>query len=204
LNQSHATNESMQGKLFQTRSTGILRGLDRDDATELVMRHHYTHSVPSGKSHYLAFEEAIVIWSIPANCNIGVFLIGEPAIVWELSRLWAPNGHDRNLLSRAISFAVRQIVLLERPDLLVSYADPNVGHSGGVYRAASWIFHGQSEDTRMYRDSAGRMLARRAFHSGNRGMTKEQIEAAGYEELYMPGKLRFVKPISKKAKRIFQ
>lgn len=108
-----------------------LIGLDRSKAMEIICQNHYTRSVPSGKSHYIQFEDAIVVWSIPANKNIAKFILGWPGNVWELSRLWAPDGHAPNLLTRAISAAVKVVVRLEKPDALVSYADPNAGHQGG-------------------------------------------------------------------------
>ena len=181
----------------------MLLGQDRDFAAEVIRRSHYTHSVPSGKSHYVAFKDALVVWSIPANKNIAAFILGWPGNVWELARLWAPDGHEKNLLTQAISAAVEVIVRLERPDALVSYADPNAGHKGGVYRAASWIYHGKSEEVRTYRDSEGKTFARRAFHSGSKGMTKEVIEALGYLEMKLPGKERFVKPLTRRAKRFW-
>jgi hypothetical protein len=179
----------------------LLRGQDRDFAAGMICRHHYTHSIPSRASHYLSFREAIVVWSIPANKNLGEFILGFPCSVWELSRLWAPDGHEKNLLTQAISAAVDVIRRLEKPDVLVSYADPNAGHKGGVYRAASWIYHGRSEEARAYRDAQGQIIARRAFHSGNHGMKKSDIESIGYVELKLPGKERFIKPLSRRAKR---
>lgn len=82
-----------------------LIGLDRSKAMETICQNHYTRSVPSGKSHYVQFEDAIVVWTIPANKNIAKFILGWPDNVWELSRLWAPDGHAPNLLTRAISAA---------------------------------------------------------------------------------------------------
>ena len=178
-----------------------LTGPDRKAAVEEILANHYTHSVPAGKSYYLRFREAIVVWSIPANKNIGKFLLGWPANVWELARLYAPDGHEKNLLSRAISAGVAFIRKAERPDALVSYADPNVGHHGGVYRAASWIHHGTCDKTRMYQKD-GQTVARRAFHSGKKAMKKSEIEALGWTEIYQPGKHRFVKPLTHRAKKI--
>jgi hypothetical protein len=178
-----------------------LKGTELEHAQATILRHHYMHSVPSGKSIYVAYETALVVWSIPANCNIGKFLLWEGAKVWELSRLWAPDGHHPALLTMAISAAIGIINAIERPALLVSYADPNAGHTGGVYRAASWIFDGQTDSIRMYsRD--GSEVPRRAFHSGSRGLTKAQIEALGFVEVYRPGKYRFIKPLSHRAKRV--
>jgi len=178
-----------------------LAGRDREHAAAVIRAHHYTRSVPSGKSHYLQCGDAIVVWSIPANNNIARFVLGWPGNVWELSRLWAPDGHEKNLLTRAISAAVDAIRRLENPDALVSYADPNAGHKGGVYRAASWIYHGKSEEVRTYRGPDGNTVARRAFHSGKTGMKKAEIEAMGYTELKLPGKQRFVKPLTREARK---
>ena len=179
----------------------LLLGDERLRAQETIKSNHYTRSVPSGKSHYMQFNTAIVVWSIPANKNLAKFILGWNGVVWELSRLWAPDGHENNLLTQAISAAVRLIIKIERPDALVSYADPNAGHKGGVYRAASWLYHGKSEEVRVYRGPCGTTVARRAFHSGRRGLRKSEIEALGYKEEKMTGKERFVRPISRRATR---
>jgi len=53
-----------------------------------VRQNHYAGSVPSGKSFYFEFEDAIVVYSIPAN-RIAQGLLGKPNAVLELARLWA-------------------------------------------------------------------------------------------------------------------
>jgi len=179
----------------------ILVGKDRIEAIKTIRTNHYTHSVPSGKSHYIRYGAALVVWSIPANKNISKFILGVPGNVWELSRLWAPDGHAPNLLTKAISAAVKIIIKLENPDALVSYADPNAGHTGGVYRAASWIYHGKSEEVRTYRSPDGQTFARRSFHSGKKGMRKAEIEAMGFKEIKLPGKERFVRPLTRWARK---
>jgi hypothetical protein len=175
-----------------------------EEIKKIIIENHYTHSIPSGKSHYFKFEDAVIIFSIPANMNINRFLGCEN--VWELSRLWAPDGHRKNLLTQAISWAVTQLRLVEPTvDALVSYADPNRGHEGFVYRAASWVYLGQCEESRVYRRlSDGRLFPRRSFHSGSRGLKKNEIENLGYQQLKLPGKHRFVKGLSKKTRNIFR
>jgi hypothetical protein len=179
----------------------ILQGNERAEAIKMIKNNHYTHSVPSGKSYYMKFRDAIIVWSLPANKNIAKFILGWNGSVWELTRLWAPDGHDRNLLTQAISQATRRLIEIECPDAVVSYADPNAGHLGGVYRAASWIAHGQSEENRVYRGPDGRTIARRAFHSGSKFLRKHEIERLGYVQLNLPGKYRFVRFLSKRARR---
>ena len=62
----------------------VVTGTDRDNVAQTIRDRHYTHSVPSGKSHYIVtfrnplVYEAVVIWSIPANKNIANFVMGGP------------------------------------------------------------------------------------------------------------------------------
>jgi len=172
-----------------------------EDARRTIIASHYTHSWPSGKTVVFNFEDALIVFSIPANYMVSRWLIGIPNRVWELTRLWAPDGHRPNLLTQAIAHGVREIHKLRVADALISYADPNVGHSGGVYRAASWTFLGQSEESRAYRGADGQILSRRKFHSGRAGMTKAQILALGFTELKLPGKLRFARPLTRIGRR---
>lgn len=169
---------------------------------EKIISFHYTKSWPSGKSFVYEFEEAIVVISIPANCKVAGWFGAGKNRVWELTRLWAPDGHRPNLLTEAISFAVTGFKKQNAADILVSYADPNVGHSGGVYRAASWIFLGQSEESRAYRNSKGDVVSRRKFHSGSRALKKAEILAKGYTQLKLPGKLRFARGLTRTGKRL--
>ncbi len=167
----------------------------------LIERDHYTHSVPSGKSHYFYWKGAIVCFSIPANMNLGRFILKRECVCWELSRLWAKDGHQKNLLTEAIAKAIRGLKLVESGiEVLVSFADPNVGHEGFVYRAASWIYTGRSEDPRGYVDAQGDFYPRRKFHAGDKGMSKAEIEAAGYTQVFRAGKHRFVKGLTSRAR----
>lgn len=171
------------------------------DAKNTICDCHYTHSWPSGKSWVYRFEDAIVVISIPANYNVARWLGCPNNRVWELTRLWAPDGHRPNLLTEAISRATKTFHSLGLADALVSYADPNAGHSGGIYKAASWVFLGQSEEARAYRTAEGQTISRRKFHSGSRAMKKSEILARGFFEIKLPGKLRFARGLTRLGKR---
>ena len=181
----------------------LLSGQNRLLAFETIRANHYSKSVPSGKTLAYAFEDALVLFSIPANRNISQYLLGRKNAVWELSRLWAPDGHHRNLLTMALSASISQFKLAcPECHALVSYADPNVGHEGHVYRAASWSYKGQSKEGRYYRNADGTTISRRAFHSGSKGMTKAEIEAKGYVQLTLPGKHRFAKGLTRFGRKV--
>ena len=176
--------------------------LSRSEMIQRICKYHYTHSIPSGDSLFCQYQGAIVIFSRPANNQVSRWLLGEDNLVWELSRLWAPDGHEHNLLTQAVSAATKDFLAtlrregIARPQALISYADPNAGHSGRIYHAASWIYLGQSTETRIYQTTDGLRMARRAFHCGDRFLTKGQIEALGFTELKQPGKHRFAKGLS--------
>lgn len=176
---------------------------------QLILANHYTHSLPSGRSWFYQYEGAIVVFSIPANFNISKWLVGEPKSVLELTRLWAPDGHERNLLTQAIAFAVRHL-RRDAPGYaaLISYADPNEqpskpAHQGYVYRAAGWKYLGQSEEGRFFRDAqTGQIYPRRKFHMGRRFLRDSEIVALGYVKEIKPGKHRYARGLTPRARRL--
>lgn len=170
------------------------------DPREIICTRHYTRSWPAGKSKVIEYNGAIVVFSIPANYNVAKWLLCAPNRVWELTRLWAPDGHAPNLLTQALSFAVKEFHRFGLADALISYADPNAGHKGGVYRAASWTYLGQSEEARAYRKD-GQIVSRRKFHSGKRHMNKNEILALGYTQHMLPGKYRFARGLTRAGKK---
>lgn len=178
-----------------------LEGREREIAKCCIETCHYAHSVPSGKTHYFCCSGVFYAFSIPANRNISKFLLGSDNGVWELSRMWAPDSHKPNALTQGLAVAVSGLRCTQ-PGIsaLVSYADPNVGHEGYVYRAASWVYLGQCEEGRYYRDAAGQVVSRRKFHSGSKGLQKSEIEALGYTELKLPGKHRYARGLTRAAR----
>ena len=67
-----------------------------------------------------------------------------PMEVIELIRLVRTPECDAPL-SGLVSETTRWVRRLKVCDLVVSFADATVGHHGGIYQAASWIYHGQRE-----------------------------------------------------------
>ena len=69
--------------------------------------------------------------------------------VWELARLWLTDELPRNSETWVIGRAVRHVRAQHREvALLVSYADPAVGHLGTIYRAANWTYDGMTDSDR--------------------------------------------------------
>ena len=107
-----------------------------------IIAYHYTHSFPTGKSITYEYENAIVVFSIPSNYMLNRWL---GCTVWELTRLWAPDGHRANLLTEAISAAISEFKGLKLADALISYADPNAGAIRGDPSISHWCAGNSTE-----------------------------------------------------------
>ncbi len=172
----------------------------------LICANHYARSIPSGENIFTQFEDAVLVFSRPANKNVSRWLLGDDNLVWELSRMWAPNGHRRNLLTEAIAVCVHDFINAAKRissghcEALISYADPNVGHEGTIYRAASWTYLGQSDENRYYIGPSRTVTSRRKFHSSKTSLTKSEILERGFSQFNRPGKHRFAKGLSRFAR----
>jgi hypothetical protein len=73
----------------------------------------------------------------------------------ELTRV-ALNKH-KSSVSKILSIAMK-FLKKNSPDLklIVSFADPNEGHHGGIYQATNWIYAGRSAKSFKYLDKNGR------------------------------------------------
>lgn len=65
----------------------------------------------------------------------------------ELNRLCVNDGLARNVLSKFVGETLR---MLPKPKVIVSYADPSVGHNGYIYQATNWIYTGLSSAKKDY------------------------------------------------------
>jgi len=126
-------------------------------------------------------------WPAVPRCCVGMFVDGVAMGVivfaeapretskryggytWELARLWISDGLPFNAETWFLARAVRYVEQHHREVLaLVSYADPGVGHSGCIYRAANWTADGMTDDERKtgrreYRNpESGKVYGRRS------------------------------------------
>lgn len=115
---------------------------------------HYSRCLPSGKL------VKIGVWE--NGKFIGVVIFSRGSSPWLLKR-YALNQSDGCELTRIaltnhkapVSRILRISVMLFRKlcpgiRLIVSFADPEEGHAGGIYKAAGWIYTGKSASTIEY------------------------------------------------------
>jgi hypothetical protein len=122
---------------------------NHEAAKHAVHRWHYSRSMPAGKLARIGVWEGgvfkgVILFGRGANNHIGSQYGLDQTEVCECVRI-ALAAHEAPV-SRCLSVAIR---MLRRHSpglrLLVSYADPERDHHGGVYQASNWIFVGKSQ-----------------------------------------------------------
>lgn len=110
---------------------------------------HYSKVLPAGKIVKVGVWEdgafiGVVLFSRGATPNIGNPYNLQQTEVCELTRI-ALNSHKTpvsRIMMIALKFLKQKSSSLR---LVVSYADPDQGHHGGVYQATNWIYSGRSK-----------------------------------------------------------
>ena len=119
-------------------------------AKEVLVRHHYLHSMAGGTQLSCG---VFVGRSLRGVLTLGVgpplvFRLvdgAEPSDCSTLSRFWLSDGLARNSESRVLGVVLRALKRCTSLKFLVSYADPAMGHRGGIYQATGWLYTGLSE-----------------------------------------------------------
>ncbi len=138
-------------------STARIDFCSREAAKYAVERWHYSHALPGGKLTTFGVWEGgeyvgAIIYGRGANHHIGSEFNLPQTEVCELVRV-ALRAHTTEV-SRLIRITLR-LLKKHAPGirLVISYADPEKGHHGGVYQGAGWVYIGTSspQPTALYR-----------------------------------------------------
>ena len=128
---------------------------NREAAEYAVMRWHYSRRMPAGKLVTVGAWEGgqyigCVVFGRGGNNRIGEPFGLDQTEVCELVRI-ALSKHSAPV-SRIASIAIKMLCK-QSPGLrlLVSYADPDEGHHGGIYQAMGWLYAGSSVPQRELR-----------------------------------------------------
>ncbi len=132
---------------------------------------HYSRSVFASKNVYVGVWEGgqfigCVVFARGANNSLGKPFGLPQNEVCELVRV-ALGGHAAPV-SKIVSIAIR-ILKKQSPGLklIVSYADKNYGHHGGIYQAMNWVYVGTTSKDFCYITHDGRRLhSREVSESG--------------------------------------
>ena len=109
-------------------------------------------------------------------------------------------------VSKIVSVAIKALKSAQPSlRLLVSYADPNEGHHGGIYQAMNWVYSGKTSPDCYYLDSGGRRWhSRQVSHTGVKRQYGELRAVPKHSELTkisLVGKHRYLYPIDRAMRR---
>ena len=160
---------------------------------------HYSGCIPVGKLVKIGVWEdgkfiGVVIYShgaspyLLARYGLGKF---EGC---ELTRV-ALTEH-RTEVTRIVSVSLKMLArLCPKLKVVVSFADPEMGHDGTIYRAGNWIYGGVTSPTKMYLFKGKRWHVR-TFH-GKKLKFKNSATSQDYTEVEAPPKHRYLYPLNK-------
>ncbi len=146
---------------FVETSRVTVREISKTVARDFIETHHYTHKFSSTRYALGVFYVEDTEHTFFAGANeklIGCMTYGHPVSnrtvdsivdgleldeVLELTRLVCLDGYGKNLESFVISKSFEWMKKYDpKVKVLVSYADPEQAHTGGIYRATNWLYQG--------------------------------------------------------------
>ena len=147
-------------------------------AKHAVENWHYSECMPSFKTVKIgAWEDVrfvgVVIFSMgaapQAHCPYKI----QPRQICELTRVAFRN--HKTPISRILSICIK-FLKAQSPGLklIVSYADPEQGHHGGIYQAGGWIYEGVTNPCEQFEFVAtGKRVHTKTIRTGRRGYATE-------------------------------
>lgn len=170
---------------------------------------HYSRSLPAGKSVKVgAWEDGqfigVVIFSRGANSRLGSPYGLTQKECCELTRvaLTKHKSFVSEILAKAIKFLKEQSPNIQ---LIVSYADVEQNHYGGIYQATNWFYEGKT-DGEHYFIINGKKTHPKSIHS-KYGTGSQRIDWLRHnldpnaEMYYTVGKHKYLMPLNKKMRR---
>ena len=142
-----------------------LRKIDKTTAKKIIVDNHYSHKFSHcryalgifyvGESHRFFDEKeekliGCIIYGHPVGRRVIGSIFKEEILpnnsVLELTRLFIYDGYGKNIESYVISKSFKWLKQFDKNvKVLISYADPDVNHAGGIYQATNWIYQGCGE-----------------------------------------------------------
>jgi hypothetical protein len=139
-----------------------VHSIKREDAIPWIMRKHYAHRKPGSIIHAFGLfcvNRIIGICTFGMSPNMHLNKVGEYNVL-ELNRLIVEERSPKNVTSYFIGKIFK---VINKPVVLVSYADTGQNHYGYIYQATNWIYTGTSSGQDLYEMSDGKILHKRAL-----------------------------------------
>ncbi len=178
----------------------VVHPLSTRIARDICRRHHYLGSYPGGAALNFGISVrnrllGVAVFGVGPPNAYRFFDPAERNQILCLARFWLDDRLGRNAESRTLSIIVR---LLRRHQstvkALVAYSDPSAGHNGMIYRAAGFLYLGESEATPLYRFTDGSVHHSRTlgYRFGSRSLRHFESHGVHLELVAQERKLIYV------------
>jgi hypothetical protein len=185
---------NMKGVRKSIKDMYEIRPIPFSYAKGWCLKRHYAKRIPTITEAFGLYNDSGIIVGV---CTFGVSAnykeaeAWKPFKVWELNRLITEDNLQKNATSFFVSGCLKKI---EKPKVLISYADLGMNHHGYIYQATNWIFTGISgEGQNIYITKNGRELHQRTVDIGDGGAYKKRLYEKGIivKEKKTMGKARY-------------
>lgn len=164
-----------------------------------VIRHeHYLHSMPTAPCLCFGIFRnddllGAVVFTAGARHGYRLLQAARPQEVVTLARLWLSDGCPKNSESRVIGVVLRHLRRQSHWKLLLSYADPSVGHVGTIYQATGWLYLGRGAPSSYLDMGDGRLQHPRSVYERYGSNAVRHLRHTGIPAIrrYLPGKHRY-------------
>ncbi len=165
----------------------------------LMEEHHYLQSMPMAprRCYGVYFDGELlggVVFTSGARNGHRLLAAANPHDVVTLARLWLSDELPTNSESRVLGVVLRDLRRTTTWKLLLSYADPTVGHLGTIYQATGWHYLGQTGNETYIRLADGRLHHKRSIYSKYGSNNIRHLRATGVaaDREVVGGKYRYV------------
>lgn len=180
-------------------------------ARAMLFHYHYLQSCSNNASCFGAFQDnqlvGVVAFQIPCSEKIreNVFGLQDKQYIIELGRLCLHpicTTPASQIVSKAITALQAYRAHQGKPKYkaVISFADTNQGHHGGVYQAMSWLYCGTTrKNTTYYKDKNGRTIHPR---QQGKNITRAQAKEKGWTAFQVnKPKHRYIKLLGTKKQK---
>ena len=126
-----------------------VKPIQRYETHDWFLNKHYAKRVPSITYCFGLYDtnkvlQGVISFGSPPSKSlvVGAFKGKYQENFLELNRLCVNDNLEKNVLSFFVSQSIK---LLEKPKVIVSYADTSQSHHGYIYQATNWIYTGLSD-----------------------------------------------------------
>lgn len=195
----HGTNQFQDGGANPTSPLQFhITQIQHKQAKEFIERWHYSHRIPTGKNISFGLWcgnslYAVIVYGIGVNPYQAKFL-GVDSVI-EIKRMCRSEPKMPYELSRFIRLTMKMTRKLMDFQAVVSFADPEYGHEGTVYKATGFTHEGYTSPEMHLVDANGEKRHRRlAYRMAQRNgiSIAEARKALGVERIKTKPKHRWV------------